>query len=109
LQTEEKRAMRKLIFILLFLTATAGAQGFMPATPGGYEELCFEERCAPIRFTFLGTPEARYFILADSQLPSGWPVMGFAGPCRWGDYDCQYEAKKLAADNLRRNARLIGF
>jgi len=56
--------MRKLIFTALFVSATTtGAQGFIPAVPTYPQELCFEERCAPIRFTFLGTPEARYFVL----------------------------------------------
>jgi len=102
--------MRKLTFIALFISATAGAQGFTPATPSSLEELCFEERCHPVRFTYLGTPEARYFVLADSQLPSGWPVMGFAGPCRWGDNTCQHEARKLAVQNLTWNAKqAFGF
>jgi hypothetical protein len=101
--------MRKLTFIALLFTATAGAQGFMPATPGGYEELCFEERCQPVRFTYLGTPEARYFVLADSQLPSGWPVMGYSGPCRWGDHDCRQKARAMALSHLRWNAHQMGM
>jgi hypothetical protein len=104
--------MRKLIFTALLLSATtaASAQGFVPAVPTYPQELCFEDRCAPIRFTFLGTPEARYFVLADSQLPSGWPVMGFAGPCLWGDQDCQQHARKLAIQHLTWNAQHIaGF
>ena len=103
--------MRKLIFTAFLLSATtAGAQGFTPADPTAPQELCFEELCSPIRFTFLGTSEARYFVLADSELPSGWPVMGFAGPCLWGDQDCQQYARKLAIQNLTWNAQHIaGF
>jgi hypothetical protein len=59
-----------------------------PCIPGCYEipdyapppaesrELCFPTGCAPVRFTWLSK-----FVIAESSLPSGYPVMGFSGPC----------------------------
>jgi hypothetical protein len=49
-----------------------------PPTPPTAEarELCFPAGCAPVRFTWLSK-----FVIAESSLPSGYPVMGFSGPC----------------------------
>ena len=38
--------------------------------------LTFPDGRAPVRFTTLGP-----FVIAESVLPSGYPVMGFSGPC----------------------------
>ena len=39
-------------------------------------ELCFPSGCAPVRFTWLSK-----FVIAESSLPSGYPVLGWSGPC----------------------------
>jgi len=98
--------MKFLLLVLLFpIAAFAGfcPEGFRyndcegpqfgpgPCTPGCYEIpgytwepvpaeqvyfLTFPTGRAPVRFTTLGQ-----FVIAESALPSGYPVMGFSGPC----------------------------
>jgi hypothetical protein len=82
--------------------------GSGPCTPGCYEipgyvpptgevrQLCFPSGCAPVRFTWLGP-----FLIADSMLPSGYPVMGFTGPLLGGQGPNMPEQALL---NLRWNA-----
>jgi hypothetical protein len=49
--------------------------GYVPPT-GEVRQLCFPSGCAPVRFTWLSK-----FVIAESALPSGYPMMGWSGPC----------------------------
>jgi hypothetical protein len=84
-----------------------------PCTPGCYEipgyrpaptppvaearQLCFPVGCAPVRFTWLSR-----FVIAESALPSGYPAMGWSGPCL--SEQCP-EIEEQAYQNLFWNAR----
>lgn len=61
-------------------------------------QLCFPVGCAPVRFTWLSK-----FVIAESALPSGYPVMGWAGPCLSGQ--CP-EIEEQAYQNLWWNSRM---
>jgi hypothetical protein len=51
--------------------------GYTPAPPSGIDrQLCFPAGCAPVRFTWFSR-----FVIAESVLPSGYPMMGWSGPC----------------------------
>jgi hypothetical protein len=73
--------------------------GYTPAPPPPAEarQLCFPSGCAPVRFTWLSR-----FVIAESVLPSGYPVMGWAGPCLSGQ--CP-EIEEQAERDLWLNAR----
>ena len=82
-----------------------------PCTPGCYEipgytpvppvaearELCFPSGCAPVRFTWFSR-----FVIAESSLPSGYPMIGWSGPCLTPK--CP-EIEEQAYQNLFWNAR----
>jgi hypothetical protein len=79
---------RLLIFAgALLLSNAVAAQCFSPGCADGVyvgpvpppaesRQLCFPTGCAPVRFTWLSK-----FVIAESALPSGYPVMGWSGPC----------------------------
>ena len=47
-----------------------------PVEPTGPAELCLPEGCNPVIYSRLNG-----FALAESILPSGYPVIGWSGPC----------------------------
>jgi hypothetical protein len=68
-----------------------------PPPPAASRQLCFPSGCAPVRFTWLAK-----FVIAESVLPSGYPVMGWSGPCLTPT--CP-EIEEQAYQNLWWNAR----
>jgi hypothetical protein len=101
--------MKSLLFAVLLFPFAASAQCF---GPGGCQDevyvgpvppvaearqLCFPESCAPVRFTWFSK-----FVIAESALPSGYPVLGWSGPCLTPP--CS-EIEEQAYQNLWSNAR----
>jgi hypothetical protein len=68
-----------------------------PPPPAESRQLCFPAGCAPVTYTWF-----RRFLIAESELPSGYPMMGFSGPCISGS--CP-EIQEQAYQNLFWNAR----
>lgn len=86
----------------LSLSFTASAQCFSPGCgtplPNGPAELCIREACQPVRYSWLGT-----MAVAESTLPNGYNVLGWAGPCAEASLNCPDILNQAFAD-LRTNA-----
>lgn len=96
--------MKTILTAALLLTSSlAYAQCFGPGgcSPepviAGTAELCFPEGCQPVQYSRRGQ-----FMLAESTLPNGYAVLGWAGPCM--DTDCPDLLYQAAAD-LELNAK----
>jgi hypothetical protein len=89
--------MRNALLSLLFIPSLVMAEPcFSPACPVPEYQLCFAT-CAPVQFTTVGA-----FTLASSQLPNGYPVVGWSGPCF--DGNCP-DVKNQAFADLELNAK----
>lgn len=66
--------------------------------PTGPAELCLPAGCTPISYDWQGD-----MAIASTVLSSGYPVIGWAGPCRSADRQCP-DILNQAADDLRVNA-----
>lgn len=44
--------------------------------PFGPSELCLQDSCSPVSYTWFGN-----LVVAESTLPNGYEVMGWSGPC----------------------------
>jgi len=86
-----------LLGLLLIPALAAGEPCFSPSCGEPEFSLCFAT-CSPVSFTNHGT-----FLLATSQLPNGYPVMGWAGPC----FGSCPDLKNQAFMDLRLNAKRI--
>jgi len=71
--------------------------GFVPPPAVGVEQLCFPAGCRNVVFTWVNR-----FLVAESTLPCGYPVMAFAGPCLTPP--CPV-LKEVAMDGLKWNAK----
>lgn len=97
----EGTALKKLIAAVLFaISSTAGAecvdgvwQGTwagpsqeppsceMPVEPTPADPvLCFPEGCVPVTYSWYGQ-----FRIAEATMPSGYPMLGWSGPCVSGN------------------------
>jgi hypothetical protein len=47
-----------------------------PVDPTGPTDLCIRDQCQPVFYSWLGRK-----VVAESTLPNGYEVMGWAGPC----------------------------
>lgn len=72
-----------------------------PVNPGpvGPTELCLPEGCALVAYAWHGD-----MALAGAQLPNGYPLLGWAGPCLSADRAQCPNIFIQAFDDLRTNA-----
>jgi hypothetical protein len=90
--------MRNALLSLLLIPALANSEPcFSPSCTEPEYQLCFAT-CQPVTFTNHGQ-----FLLATSQLPNGYPVIGWSGPC-FGD--CP-DLKNQAFADLELNAKRV--
>lgn len=66
-------------------------------------DMCFPDGCRPINYTVQGA-----FVIAQSELPNGFQVLGYAGPCHTGNViDCpaiyQQAAERMRVDAEQQN------
>ena len=87
--------MKYAIVLALILSSTAFADGVyvgpgpcfspacgpeLPIQPTGPAELCLPEGCNTVGYGWYGD-----MAVAASQLPNGYPIMGWSGPCLSAD------------------------
>lgn len=98
--------MKYTLLLALILSAQASAQCFSPAPPDadcsyhppapvGPSEVCVEV-CTPVSYSWVGT-----IAVAETTLPGGYQVVGWAGPCINGN--CP-DIFNQAHSDLRLNA-----
>jgi hypothetical protein len=74
----------------------------VPEDAIGPAEMCLGDAgCFPVRYSVNGL-----FVIAESPLPNGYPVMGWSGPC-FGALSTCPDAGKQAFTDLRLNALRI--
>ena len=67
--------------------------------PLGPEKVCLgASGCFPVRYSLFG-----WFMIAESVLPNGYPMMGWAGPCIFDEEVCP-DIGNQAYTDLRLNA-----
>jgi hypothetical protein len=80
-----------------------GCRGEAPVAPGvgpfGPTELCLPEACSPVAYFWIGAKA-----VAESTLPNGYEVLGWAGPCLNEDRALCPDILNQAFNDLRMNA-----
>lgn len=66
--------------------------------PTGPSELCIREECRSVAYSWMGN-----IAIAESELPNGYRVLGWAGPCANADRSCP-DILNQAFNDLRTNA-----
>jgi hypothetical protein len=67
--------------------------------PIGPTELCISGACRPVGYLWIGN-----LVIAEAQLPNGYAVMGWSGPCGFADRSQCPDILNQAFNDLRTNA-----
>ena len=78
---------------------TPGCRGEVSSGPIGPTQLCIQDTCKPVTYSWIGARA-----VAESWLPNGYEVLGWAGPCLHEDVAQCPDIFNQAFADLRNNA-----